>query len=83
MSTRFVVVASTRRGVIDPPEELDEAGQAAAFWRLREDESQSLRVAFELGMNEARVIWKKPVKSYEPAARVDRMMAISARARIA
>lgn len=56
---RFVVVATLRRGVLPKPRVLDDAGQAEAFWRLRMDESQAVRVRFELGMDEARVVWNR------------------------
>jgi hypothetical protein len=59
MSKRFVVVSTMLRGALARPEVLDDDGQAAAFWQLRMDESQALRVNFELAMNEARVEWKQ------------------------
>jgi hypothetical protein len=74
-----------QRGALERPEPLDEDGQAAAFWQLRMDESQQIRVAYELAMCEARVEWKKkPVsRGHEPADRVDRMMQIATKRRIA
>lgn len=60
---RFVVIATVRRGVLDTPELLDEAGEMAAFWRLRHDESQDLRVTFEMAMADTRVVWNRiPVR---------------------
>jgi len=55
---RFVVIGSLQRGAVDPPEPLNEDGQAAAFWGLRMDESRAMRVAFEMG--DSQVIWRKP-----------------------
>jgi len=69
-------VWSLKRGVIDPPEELDEAGQAAAFWQLRHDESQALRVNFELCRN--RVVW-----NIGEAARIEAALAKRTKAKVA
>jgi hypothetical protein len=79
MSTKFLVVGTLLRGALDRPETLDDDGQAAAYWQLRMDESQQIRVAYELGMCEARVEWKRKPVSREAPGRVDRMMQIAER----
>ncbi len=76
---KFTAVWDTARGAIEPAEELDAAGQAAAFWRLREDRAQDVRVGFERAMQDARVEWNpgfgladqrasKPTSRRKPAA---------------
>lgn len=80
--TRFAVVATLQRGVLAKPELLDEDGQAAVFWQLRMDESQSLRAGFEVAINEARVVWnqkRKPVRRAVEDARVERMVELARR----
>lgn len=44
---RFVVVGTLQRGKVDPPEPLDENGQALAYWRWMRDEACALRGSFE------------------------------------
>ena len=56
---RFVAVATLQRGVLPRPKVLSDGDQADAFWQLRMDESQDLRVEFELATDDVRVAWSK------------------------
>jgi hypothetical protein len=79
--TRFVVIATARRGALKRPELLDDANQWRAFSAWRQDESREVRAKWELldAMNEARVVWaKKPVKN-AAVSRVDRMVELARR----
>lgn len=78
---RFVVVATMRRGVLDVPEPLDDAGQTAAFARLAREEDPGSRRLPMYGGNENRVIWShgRPLVNgrYESRPYVERMMRIA------
>lgn len=52
---RFMVVGTTRRGALAPPEVLDDANSWRAFSAWRMDESRAVRAAFEV--DQARVVW--------------------------
>jgi hypothetical protein len=58
--TRFFVVATMRRGAVDPPEMLSDADAARAFSQLRADESREQRVVFE------RALWRNGRKAVAP-----------------
>lgn len=72
------------RGIVDPPEDLDADGQAAAYWQMAEDYAREKRVNFELygGMDTELVMWnrrKPPARdALERSAHVDRMLAAAA-----
>ena len=55
--TRFVVIATARRGCVNPPELLSYGHQAMALRQLREDENRDYRADFELAMVGASVVW--------------------------
>lgn len=77
---RMVVVATMRRGVVDPPEPLDGAQQEAAFQRMRCEEAPQLKRGPLYGDNENCVRWNgaKSVRgSYEPGRGVERMMQLA------
>lgn len=58
----FRIVCSTLDGNARLGELLDEENSWKALMQLRSDQSQDLRVGFEVGMSRARVHWRKPVE---------------------
>jgi hypothetical protein len=62
---RFVAVATMRRGALAKPEALDDANQWRAFSAWREEVSRSARVEFELGYDDARIVWNRSALTAE------------------
>jgi hypothetical protein len=57
--TRFVVVATMLRGALQKAELLDDANQWRAFSAWREAASRDVRVEFECGRDDARIVWRR------------------------
>lgn len=74
---RFVIVSTARRGTIEPPEMLNEEGQAMAISRVREDLSRDLRAQWESDCGREVLPPKKLVGSVD--LRVERMMRLARR----
>lgn len=77
---RVVVIATLVRGALAVPEPLDESGQAQAFWRLREDDSQSVQAVIDAAMLDARVVWREEKRPADHGARIDKMLKLAERA---
>lgn len=75
----FAAIGSMRRGAFKP-EPLDEAGQAAAFSRLRMDECRSIRVEWECESRRGEELLRaqrRPPASEEVPGRVAKLMKLA------
>ncbi len=76
---RMVVVATMRRGAVEPHEPLPADVEARMFERMYA-ESASMQPNVHWCSPDAK---KMPAKSYAPRAKVDRLMELASKARIA